>query len=43
MDKLVKMLDIHKSGKKDLSKKNWTVYIFLVWYDVYFFKSEYVK
>lgn len=35
-DKLVKMLDVHKSGKKDLSKKIWTVYMFLVWYDVYF-------
>ena len=34
--KLVKMLDIHKTGKKDLSRKIWTVYTFLVWYCEYF-------
>ncbi len=34
--KLVKMLDVHKSGKKDLSRKIWTVYTFLVWYGEYF-------
>lgn len=34
--KLVKLLDIHKSGKKDLSRKIWTVYTFLVWYNEYF-------
>ena len=34
--KLVKMLDVHKSGKKDLSRKIWTVYTFLVWYAQYF-------
>ena len=35
-DKLVAMLDKHKSCKKDLSKKIWTVYMFLIWYDIYF-------
>lgn len=35
-DKLMKMLDKHKAGKKDNSKKIWTVYMFLVWYDIYF-------
>lgn len=35
-DELMKMLDRHKSGKKDMSKKLWTVYMFLVWYDIYF-------
>ncbi len=34
--KLVKMLDTHKEGKKDLSRKIWTVYTFLVWYKQYF-------
>ncbi len=34
--KLVKMLDIHKTCKKDLSRKIWTVYTFLVWYGEYF-------
>jgi asparagine synthase (glutamine-hydrolysing) len=32
----MKMLDTHKNGKKDMSKKLWTVYMFLVWYDIYF-------
>ncbi len=35
-DKLVAMLDRHKSGKQDMSKKIWTVYMFLIWYDIYF-------
>ncbi len=33
---LLKLLDLHKSGKKDLSKKIWTIYMFLIWYDIYF-------
>ncbi|MCC8135803.1 MAG: asparagine synthase (glutamine-hydrolyzing) [Ruminococcus sp.] len=33
---LIKLLDDHKSGKADNSRKIWTVYIFLVWYKVYF-------
>ena len=38
---LIKMLDDHKAGKNsnektDNSRKIWTVYIFLVWYDRYF-------
>lgn len=33
---LVKLLDEHKDGKKDNSRKIWTIYIFLVWYNVYF-------
>ena len=35
-EKLVKLLEIHKQGKADLSRKIWTVYTFLVWYDRYF-------
>ena len=40
-DMLVKMLDEHKDGKNinektDNSRKIWTVYIFLVWYDRFF-------
>ncbi len=34
--KLVRLLDIHKTGKKDLSRKIWTVYTFIVWYSEYF-------
>ena len=35
-DKLIKLLDEHRAGKYDHSRKIWTVYTFLVWYDVYF-------
>ncbi|MBP3273054.1 MAG: asparagine synthase (glutamine-hydrolyzing) [Ruminococcus sp.] len=35
-DCLVKLLDEHREGKYDHSRKIWTVYTFLVWYDVYF-------
>lgn len=35
-DVLVKLLDQHLAGKKDNSRKIWTVYMFLVWYNVYF-------
>lgn len=38
-DELVKILDIHKSGKHNNSRKIWTVYTFLVWYDEYFVKN----
>ena len=33
---LLKMLEEQRSGKKDNYKKVWTVYTFLVWYDVFF-------
>ncbi len=35
-DELVALLDKHYTGKKDNSRKIWTVYMFLVWYGVYF-------
>ncbi len=35
-DKLVALLDLHRSGKEDVSRKIWTVYTFLVWYHEYF-------
>ncbi len=35
-EKLVALLDDHRAGKGDMSRKIWTVYMFLVWYDVYF-------
>lgn len=35
-DKLVQLLDEHRAGKYDYSRKIWTVFSFLVWYDVYF-------
>ncbi len=33
---IIKMLDTHKTGKKDLSRKIWVIYTFLVWYKEYF-------
>ncbi len=35
-DKLVQLLDDHREGKYDYSRKIWTVFSFLVWYDVFF-------
>ncbi len=33
---LIGWLDEHFSGKEDNSRKIWTVYVFLVWFDIYF-------
>ena len=35
-DILVGLLDDHREGKYDYSRKIWTVFSFLIWYDVYF-------
>ena len=35
-DILLDYLDRHFAGKEDNSRKIWTIYIFLVWYNVYF-------
>lgn len=37
---LVQYLDDHKNGKADNSRKIWTVYMFLVWYDDFFGSKE---
>ncbi len=42
-DLIMKLLDDHKAGKADNSRKIWTIFIFLVWYGVYFEESEFVK
>lgn len=34
--RIIKLLDEHKKGKKDNSRKIWTIYMFLTWYEVYF-------
>ncbi len=36
--KIIKLLDDHKAGKRDNSRKIWTIYTFLVWYQEYFIK-----
>ena len=35
-EELMTFLDQHYQGKKDNSRKIWTIYMFLVWYGVYF-------
>ena len=35
-EKLVALLDAHKAGKADNSRKIWTVYTFLIWHQQYF-------
>lgn len=39
-EKLVALLELHKSGKADVSRKIWTVYTFLVWYEEFFVKEN---
>ncbi len=34
--KIIKLLDDHRKGKRDNSRKIWTIYTFLVWYQEYF-------
>ena len=35
---IIKLLNDHKDGKRDNSRKIWTIYTFLVWYQEYFVK-----
>ena len=37
-DRIIKLLEDHKNGKRDNSRKIWTIYTFLVWYQEYFVK-----
>jgi asparagine synthase (glutamine-hydrolysing) len=39
-DALVGWLDEHFTGKEDNSRRVWTVYVFLVWYDIYFDETD---
>lgn len=36
VDELVKLLDDHKSGAADNTRKIWIIYMFLMWYRIYF-------
>lgn len=40
VDELVRLLDEHKAGKKDNSRKIWIVAMFLMWYRIYFVDQE---
>jgi len=33
---LVALLDEHRAGREDNSRKVWAIYVFLIWYDVFF-------
>lgn len=35
-EELLRLLDEHYKGKRDNSRKIWTIYMFLIWYDIYF-------
>ena len=35
-DYLMELLEEHKKGAADNSRKIWTVYVFLVWYHIFF-------
>ena len=41
-DILQTMLDDHYSGSDSYQRHLWTVYVFLVWYDIYFIKEDYL-
>ena len=34
--RILKLLDDHKKGKRDNSRKIWTIYVFLLWYEIFF-------
>ena len=38
VDRILKLLKDHKNGKRDNSRKIWTIYTFLIWYQEYFVK-----
>ena len=38
--KIIKLLEDHKKGKADNSRKIWTVYVFLLWYEIFFGASS---
>ena len=38
IDKIIRLLEEHKKGKRDNSRKIWTIYVFLIWYQEYFVK-----
>lgn len=39
-DELVRLLDEHRSGSRDLTRRIWIVYMFLMWYDIYFVQQS---
>ena len=35
-EEIIGLLDAHRQGKRDNSRKIWTIYMFLIWYEDYF-------
>ena len=42
-EKLIRLLDRHRAGKADNSRRIWTVYTFLVWYRQFFPEADYAN
>ncbi len=40
VDELMHLLDEHKAGKWNYGRRIYTVYAFLIWYEIYFIKNE---
>jgi asparagine synthase (glutamine-hydrolysing) len=40
INRILKLLDDHKYGKRDNSRKIWTIFMFLVWHEQYFGQPE---
>lgn len=40
IDKVKEIIELNNSGKRPLHRKLWTIYIFLVWYEIYFESNE---
>lgn len=40
VNEIVKLLDRHRAGKEDNSRKVWTIFMFLVWYKEFFGEDE---
>lgn len=38
-EKLLKMLDENYKGNNEKRREIWTIYTFLIWYDVFFIKN----
>ncbi len=39
-DVIIDWLDEHYSGREDNSRKVWTIYVFIVWYNIYFNEND---
>lgn len=39
-DKIMKLLEEHKKGRKNNTRKIWTIFTFLVWYEQFFINNQ---